>query len=84
MANLKYGEETAEVKDGQSIVDAAENFGVPFGCSQGDCGTCIVEVVEGSDNLNTLQEAEKDFPLEDNERLACQCVIKSGDVEIDF
>lgn len=71
--------------DNSSIREACQKEGVPMGCSEGICGMCVIEVLEGLENLNLPTEAEKDFFGEVlNERLACQCKIKSGIVKIRF
>ncbi len=77
--------EEVELPDGSSIQDPCEKAGIPFACSEGVCGSCIIEVVEGMENLSEFTQAEKDFLGEmHNERLACQCKIKSGVVKIKF
>lgn len=72
-----------EVADGSPIKEAAKSLGVPFSCEDGICGSCLVEVIDGEENLGDLNEAEKDFGLADKKsRLCCQAKLKSGDVEI--
>lgn len=87
MAKLIFetnGEET-EVADQSPIAQACEEAGVPFACTEGVCGTCVIEVVEGMDNLTDFTQEEKDFLGDQGcERLACQCKIKSGNVKINF
>ncbi len=73
-----------EVKDGEPIKDACENLGVPFSCSEGICGTCMVDVLEGQENLSELTQEEKDMGRDKNHRLACQCKIKSGTIKIKY
>lgn len=76
-----------EVEDGSPIEEACEEAGVPFACSGGICGTCIIEVLEGMENLSAPTQAEKDFIGEaglKRERMACQCSIRSGKVKIKF
>jgi ferredoxin len=76
-----------EVEDGSRIEEACEEAGVPFACSGGICGTCIIEVLEGMENLSDPTQAELDFIGEKGvkkERMACQCRIKSGTVKIKF
>lgn len=74
-----------EVPDGEGIAEACEEAGVPFACTEGVCGTCVVEIKEGMENLSDFTQEEKDFLGEmGNERLACQCKIKSGKVKINF
>ncbi|AAC67650.1 2Fe-2S iron-sulfur cluster-binding protein [Chlamydia trachomatis] len=75
------------LEDGSSIAEVCEHSGVPLACTEGVCGTCVIEVLEGADNLSDFSEAEYDFlgdPEDSNERLACQCCIKGGCVKITF
>jgi ferredoxin len=87
MAKLIFennGEEKELVED-SPIAEACEEAGVPFACTEGVCGTCVVEVVEGIDNLSSFTQEEKDFLGEQgHERLACQCRIKGGCVKLTF
>ncbi len=76
--------EEVEVLEGKPIKEACEKLGVPFGCQGGVCGSCMVEVVEGEDNLSELTEEEENFARDKEHRLACQCKIEKGDVTINF
>lgn len=77
--------EEKELPDGSPIAEACEEAGVPFACTEGICGTCIIEVVEGMDNLTPFTQEEIDFLGQQNkERLACQCKIKGGCVKVKF
>jgi ferredoxin len=74
-----------EIGEGQPIAEACEEAGVPFACTEGVCGTCVIEVKEGMENLTPFTQEEEDFLGEMcNERLACQCKMKSGVVKITF
>lgn len=86
MAKLIFNEqEEVELPDGSRIQEVCENAGVPFACTEGICGTCIIEVKEGMENLSEVTQEEIDFLGEQNkERLACQCKIKCGYVKISF
>lgn len=84
MAVLKSDKDSVEVKDGMGLVDAGDKLGVPFGCQEGICGSCLVEVVEGEDNLSAKSSSEEFADLDDHKRLLCQCKIKSGEVKIKF
>ena len=87
MAKLIFDhtDEEKEIDDGSSIQEACEEAGVPFACTEGVCGTCVIEIVDGMDNLSPCTQEERDFLGEqDFERLACQCKIKSGCVKIKF
>lgn len=74
-----------EVADGERIQEACEDAGVPFACTEGICGTCVIEVEEGMENLTAFTQEEEDFLGEmDTERLACQCRLKGGCVKLKF
>ena len=84
MATIKTNEQSIELADGAEIRESCKELGVPFGCESGLCATCEVEVLEGYENLEPVNEAEELMGVEDNYRLACQCKIKSGEVKIKF
>lgn len=78
-------DEERELEDGSPLAPVCEEAGVPFACTEGICGTCIIEVKEGMENLSDFSQEELDFLGEPGcERLACQCKIKSGRVRINF
>jgi len=77
--------EEIELPENSEIATACEEHGIPFACTEGVCGTCVIEVTEGMENLSEFNEAEEDFLGElDTERLACQCRLKSGTVKIKY
>ena len=87
MPKLKFEDqnEEFELTEGSPIAEVCENAGVPFACTEGVCGTCVVEVKEGMENLSDFTQEEEDFLGElDEERLACQCKIKNGNVTLSF
>ncbi|MGA8163592.1 MAG: 2Fe-2S iron-sulfur cluster-binding protein [Waddliaceae bacterium] len=88
MATLKFDntDEQVDLPDGSPIAEVCEEAGVPFACTEGVCGTCVIEVKEGKENLSTPTQEEEDFLGEGtcDERLACQCKIKQGEVTISF
>jgi ferredoxin len=87
MAKLGFtnSQEEVEIPDGEPIAQACEEAGVPFACTEGICGTCVVEVIEGMENLSPFTQEEKDFLGEQHkERLACQCKIRAGFVKLLF
>lgn len=81
-----HNEEEIDLPDGAPISEACEDAGVPFACTEGVCGTCVIEVKEGKDNLSDPTQEEEDFLGQGtrDERLACQCKIKCGRVRISF
>jgi len=80
-------DESVELSDGEPIREACENAGLPFACSGGLCGTCIVRIIDGYENLSEPTSAELDFLGPEGvkeERMACQCQIMKGTVTITF
>lgn len=87
MAKLIFtdNEEEYTIEDGESIAEACEEAGVPFACTEGVCGTCVIEVEEGMKNLSQFTQEEEDFLGDmENERLACQCKLNGGCTKITF
>ena len=84
MAILIINDEEIEISDGNKIVETIEEAGVPIGCSNGVCGTCEVEVLDGMKNLNEMTEEEEDLGMEGNKRLGCQCQIVQGSVKLEY
>ena len=79
---------SVEVASGQSLTDICDQYptSLLFGCRDGACGTCLIEVVEGIDHLDAVTEVERDMltvMAEGNQqaRLACQCTVR-GDIRI--
>jgi ferredoxin len=81
MAKIIFEGEEKHVPDGENIQQPCEEMGIPFGCTDGLCGVCAVEVEEGCDNLTDLTEAEIEMEMDLEFRLPCQCKIKSGTVK---
>lgn len=90
MAKVNFPEDSieVEVKDGSRMQDAIDESGadIPFGCREGNCATCMVEILDGMENLNppTSQEEVTLLPDELGQkiRLACQCEVKGGTVTV--
>jgi len=75
---------SVNAKVGSTLQEVLEfvGSGLPFGCKDGQCGTCIVEVVQGSEFLSPRTEKEKNVLKNVGEskphaRLACQMHILS-------
>lgn len=88
MAKLVFdhSDEEVDLEDGAGIAEICEEAGVPFACTEGVCGTCVVQIVSGEENLSEPTQEEMDFLGDEagEERLACQCKIKSGTVTLTF
>ncbi len=80
---------TVEAEEGANLQDVAqtEAASIPFGCEQGICGTCLVTIVEGEENLSDIESVEQEtldaMGSEDHQRLACQCSVEGGDVTVE-
>jgi ferredoxin len=84
MGKIKSDGKAVDVKDGEPIIEACEELGVPIGCGVGVCGVCEIQVQEGADNLSDITEEEQNLGMTKTRRLACQCKLKKGDVKIKF
>ena len=88
MAILKTSTASIELPDKSAVIDAAKRLEVPFGCHEGRCGTCQVEVIAGAENLGPLTEAEQLAAeigaLEPGQRRMCQASIQNGEVTIRY
>ncbi len=84
MAKLIVNDQEVEVEDGEKIVEAIEELGVPIGCSNGVCGTCEIQVTEGMEYLSAKNAEEDDLGMDGNRRLGCQCTISGGTVRCTF
>ena len=71
-----------DTPDGDHITKACEELGVLFACEDGQCGTCEIQVVKGMDNLTTKTSQEEMMNIQKNNRLACQCKLKKGTIDI--
>ena len=77
-----------ELPDGTPLQRAIDASGadIPFGCREGNCATCMIEVIEGMTNLNPPTDEEETTllpeELDANIRLACQCVALRGRIAI--
>ncbi len=75
------------VKSGTKLCEALRKTKILFGCSNGLCGVCCIEVEKGQDYLSipSLQERETlhTLCLEAGQRLACQCLVY-GDVSLRY
>ncbi|MBW4555981.1 MAG: (2Fe-2S)-binding protein [Trichormus sp. ATA11-4-KO1] len=94
MGNIKFVKENKEViaADGANLrlkamqngIDIYKLLGKMTNCGgNGQCGTCIVEIVEGIENLSPRTDVEqrKFRKKPDNYRLACQTLV-NGPVSI--
>ncbi len=79
---------TVSVPAGTRVIEVSEKVGsaLTYGCREGDCGTCIMKVDKGWENLSEPSVLE-DKVLRENmagkhNRLACQAQVLGGDVAV--
>lgn len=77
---------TVKIAPGQTLLQALQAEGQDWmhACGgKGRCTTCRIIVLEGLAHFGPLTEAEMRYRnrgrLQENERLACQCTLASGD-----
>ncbi|WP_069792117.1 2Fe-2S iron-sulfur cluster-binding protein [Cyanobacterium sp. IPPAS B-1200] len=94
MPTIRFLKENKDVvaADGANLREKAKQNGVDIyrfrgkliNCGgYGQCGTCVVEIVEGMENLSPRTEFEnrKLKKKPDNYRLACQTIV-NGEVSV--
>lgn len=79
---------TVTVPAGTRVIEISEKVGsgITYGCREGDCGTCMMKVTAGGENLAEPSVLE-DKILRDNfagkqNRLACQAQVLGGSVSV--
>jgi len=80
---------SVEVPAGTALKDVTKNnnWSIAYGCEDGMCGTCMIKVAEGKENLSPMENKEKDtlssMGMDINVyRLCCQCKV-NGDCTIE-
>ena len=79
---------TVDVPAGTRLFEVADQVeaSLPFGCRDGLCGTCIMIVLEGIENLQPMSDDERETlendEADENQRLGCQAVV-NGDLVIE-
>ncbi len=72
---------TVNIPVGTRVIEVSEKVGsgIIYSCRECDCGTCMMEVTEGWDNLSEPSVLEDKVLRENmagrNQRLACQAQI---------
>lgn len=83
MAKLVKDSAEVEAPLNESLTDAGEELEVPFGCTEGFCGTCFITIEEGAQLLSPLTPEEKDQGCDGETRLCCQMrIVQDGTVRI--
>ena len=74
---------TVETSGGTALSQVCDDadFSLGFGCREGGCATCLIEVVSGGETgLSAVAEVESEMlevmaPGNPKVRLACQCTV---------
>lgn len=90
-AKIEFPEtgQVCEVDYDDTLVDATFRYDLPvrYRCERAVCTTCLVEVLEGKENLSEMEEREKQtlvaIKAKPNWRLSCQVSVL-GDVKLDY
>ncbi len=77
-----------EVPAGTRLIEVSEKAGagIVYGCREGECCTCLTEIVAGYENLAAPSALEEQV-LKDNlaprrHRLACQAQVLKGEIVV--
>ena len=85
---IKNDNQVIELPDGSSLAELDGKTNILFACKTGSCGSCLVTVLRGMENLSPIEETEKvgleTFGTGENQRLLCQTKILKGEVEIEY
>ena len=67
MAKLIFEDDglNIEVTDGSLVRDAIDSndASIEFGCREGECATCIVEILSGQEFLSQVNDEERASPI---------------------
>ena len=83
---LKDGS-TLEVEAGASFLEACQANDAPhdFGCTVGSCGTCVLVLEQGAENVQPLTDEERETVEmctdAEGARLGCQMTV-GGDIAV--
>ncbi|PIK15762.1 2Fe-2S iron-sulfur cluster-binding protein [Halobacteriovorax sp. JY17] len=87
---IKGIEEELEVESGKHLSEllTASNSPILFGCRTGICGTCLIRVHDGKENINPPCADEAEFleivaEGDSKMRLACKVII-NGNINIEY
>ena len=79
---------TITVPAGTRVIEISDklNSGIVYGCREGDCGTCLMKVTQGMENLSEPSALEAKILKEHfagrDTRLACQSQALGGEIVV--
>jgi ferredoxin len=83
-------QQAVEVPAGTRVIEVSEKIGagIIYGCREGDCGTCMMHVAGGWNNLTEPSVLEEKVPSENmasrHDRLACPMIVWDEDLLVEF
>jgi ferredoxin len=79
---------TVTVPAGTRLIEISEKVSaeISYSCREGECGTCMMRVVSGMENMSERSVLEDKVLQENmagrNNRLACQAQVLGGDIVV--
>jgi ferredoxin len=79
---------TISVPAGTRLIEISEKAGagITYGCREGECGTCMMRIISGMENMSERSVLENKVLQENmagrNNRLACQAQVLGGDIVV--
>jgi len=79
---------TISVPAGTRLIEISEKVGagITYGCREGECGTCMMRVVSGMENMSERSVLEDKVLQENmagrNNRLSCQAQVLGGNIVV--
>lgn len=82
---LFRNETTVSRLPGETLLSCARRAGLspPYSCEEGNCGTCMAKVVEGSAPMR-VNDALMDDEVADGYVLTCQAIPDVGGVKVSY
>jgi ferredoxin len=75
-----------DMPDGARLLDYAKTL--PLGCLRGECGQCLCSVSRGNENVERKTQMEEATLIRigayPSQRLACQIIVRKGEIEIEY
>lgn len=82
---LFRNETTVSRLPGETLLNSARRAGLspPYSCEEGDCGTCMAKLVEGTATM-LVNEALMDDEVEEGYVLTCQAIPDVAVVKVSY
>ncbi len=88
---VKNENKAFEIPDGARLLHYLwDETSFPQGCEDGSAPICACVILRGSENINAKTQKEIEtlanagLPNSSRNRLACQIIVKKGEVEIEY